>query len=95
MIDFWSVPGICFFILTSVAFVCFLSASSTGFVCISKAFPIGELVFYTIRTSLLYNPTLIRCNISSPVRYSYLSILPDDNADIFAASLLLSYCTFL
>ena len=25
--------------------------------------------------------------MSSPVRYSYLSILPDDNADIFAASL--------
>ena len=24
-------------------------------------------------------------NVSSPVRYSYLSILPDDNADIFAA----------
>ena len=33
-------------------------------------------------------------NISSPVKYSYLSILPDDNADIFAASLLISHCTF-
>ena len=31
-------------------------------------------------------------NISSPVRYSYLSILFDDNAHIFTASLLLSYC---
>ena len=28
-------------------------------------------------------------NISSPVRYSFLSIFPDDKADIFAASLLL------
>ena len=33
-------------------------------------------------------------NISSPVRYSYLSILPDDNADSFAASLLILYCSF-
>ena len=32
-------------------------------------------------------------NISSPVRYSYLSILPDDNADIFVAPLLISYCS--
>ena len=33
-------------------------------------------------------------NISSTVRNSYLSILPDDKADIFAASLLISYCSF-
>ena len=33
-------------------------------------------------------------NISSPVRYSYLSILPDDNATIFAASLLISFAVF-
>ena len=32
--------------------------------------------------------------ISWPVRYSYWSILPDDKADIFAASLLISYCSF-
>ena len=31
---------------------------------------------------------------SSPVRYSYLLILLDDNADIFAASLLISYYSF-
>ena len=30
-------------------------------------------------------------NISSPVRYSYLLILPYDKADIFAASLLTPY----
>ena len=40
------------------------------------------------------NPT-IEGNISLPVRYSYSSILPDDNADIFAASMLTSYCSFL
>ena len=28
------------------------------------------------------------------VRYSFLSILPDDNADILAASLLISNCSF-
>ena len=33
-------------------------------------------------------------NNSSPVRYSYLSILLDDNADIFADFLLISHCTF-
>ena len=33
-------------------------------------------------------------NISSPVTYSYLSTFPCDNADIFAASLLISYCSF-
>ena len=33
-------------------------------------------------------------NIASPVRYSYLSMLHDDNADIFATSLLISYCSF-
>ena len=33
-------------------------------------------------------------NVSSTVRYSCLSAFPDDNADIFAASLLLSYYSF-
>ena len=33
-------------------------------------------------------------NISSLVRYSYLLILPDDKADTFAASLLISYCSY-
>ena len=33
-------------------------------------------------------------NISPPIRYSYLPILCDDKADIFAASLLILYCTF-
>ena len=33
-------------------------------------------------------------SISSPVRHSYLSIFPDDGADIFAAFLLISCCNF-
>ena len=33
-------------------------------------------------------------NISLPMRYSYLSIFPDHNADIFYSSLLVSYCSF-
>ena len=33
-------------------------------------------------------------NISSPVSYSYLSILADDNANIFAEFLLKMYCGF-
>ena len=32
--------------------------------------------------------------ISSPVRYSYLLNFPYDNANIFASSLLISYCNF-
>ena len=34
-------------------------------------------------------------NISSAVRYSYLSILSDDNADIFAVPLLILYYSIL
>ena len=37
---------------------------------------------------------LSKSNISSPARYSYLSIFPDHNTDIFATSLLISYCKF-
>ena len=33
-------------------------------------------------------------SISSPVRYLYLSVLPDDNADISAVSLLILYHSF-
>ena len=33
-------------------------------------------------------------NTSSRVRYSYLSILPNDNADLFVAALLMWYCNF-
>ena len=33
-------------------------------------------------------------NISSPRRYWYVSILPDNSVHILAASLLISYCIF-
>ena len=36
----------------------------------------------------------IKSSFSFPVRYSYLTIVPDDNADSFAASLLISYDSF-
>ena len=36
----------------------------------------------------------LESNISSPARYSYSSNFPHDKADIFAASLLITYCTF-
>ena len=45
--------------------------------------------------SLFYNSTLIRRQyLFFRIKYSYLSILPDDNANIFAASLFISYCSF-
>ena len=37
---------------------------------------------------------MIRWYVSSPIRNSYLSILPDNNVDIFDASLLILYCNF-
>ena len=73
----------CFYLLFSLSFNCFFF--------VSKSFPKGEyanLACYFICLRL-------EGNISLPVRYSYLSIFSDDNADIFAASLLLSYCSFL
>ena len=47
-------------------------------VCFSKAFPNGEYV-----------------NLAGfIIGYSFISIFPDDMADVFAASLLKSYCSF-
>ena len=51
--------------------------------------PSGEYVNLTCSIILLWSDG----NISWPVRYSYLSILSDDNADYFGASLLISYCS--
>ena len=60
------------------------------FICFPKAFPRGEYV------NLAWSIICFRLdgNISSPLRYSYLLILPDYNADIFAASLLILYFRF-
>ena len=59
-------------------------------VCFSKAFPIGE--YANLACSIIC--LRLEGSISSPVIYSYLSIFPDDNADISAAALLISYCSF-
>ena len=58
-------------------------------VCFSKTFPKGEHTNLACSIICLW----LEGNISSPVRY-YLSISPDDNADIFAASPSISYCYF-
>ena len=59
-------------------------------VCFSKAFLKGEYL------NLAFSIICLRLegNISSPVRYSYSSILSDDNADTSAVSLLISYYIF-
>ena len=53
-------------------------ASTCFSVCFSKAFPKGE------QLSLAFSTICFRLvgNVYSPVRYSYLSILPDDKANI-------------
>ena len=55
-----------------------------------KAFPKGEYANLACSIICLW----LEVNISSPVRYSYLSIFRDHPADIFAVSLLISYCGF-
>ena len=57
-------------------------------VCFSKAFL--KRRYAKLACSFVY--LWLKGNISSPVRYSYLSIFPDDNADMFAASLLIPCC---
>ena len=67
----------------------FFPCSSIVFVCFSNALPRGEYVNFPCSIILLWSDG----KISLPVR-NYLSILPDDKTDIFAASLLISYCSF-
>ena len=70
--------------------MCFSPWSSTVFICISNALLRGGYVNLACSISLLWWDG----NISSPVRYSCLSALSDDNPDVFAASLLISYFSF-
>ena len=72
---------------TSKGSTCFFHCSSIVFLCFSKAFTTGE------NDNLGCFITLLWCqgSISSPVRYSYLSIFCDNNADIFAALMFLLY----
>ena len=68
----------------------FFTWTSIVFVCFSKALPRVELENLDCSIICFW----LEGNISSPVIYSYLLILPDDMADIFAASLLILYCSF-
>ena len=61
------------------------------FICFSNALPSREYANLACSIILLWSDG----NISSPVRNSYLSILPDNDPYIFDASLLISCCNFL
>ena len=58
--------------------------------CFSKMLLTGEFLKLTWFITRLSSEG----SISSPVKYSFLSIFSDDKADIFAASLLISHCNF-
>ena len=74
----------CIFNRFSLFFSCILNCSYLFFKSFSKRI--------TNKLSLFYYSPLIRTNnIFSPTRHSFLSTLPDDNADIFANCLLISY----
>ena len=68
----------------------FIPWSLIVFICFSNALSRGEYEDFACSIILIWSDG----NLSSPVRYSYLSILPDNNTNIFAASLLISYCSF-
>ena len=65
---------------------CLLLSTSIVFVYFSTAFPRGVYENLACTIILLCSEG----NFSSPVRFLYLLILPDDRADVFAASLLIS-----
>ena len=81
-------PIICF-TFSFIARIWFFPWFSIAFFCFWKHFLKGE---YIILLALLF-VFLLKGNTSSPVRYSYLLILLYDKAEIFAASLLISYCS--
>ena len=59
--------------------------------CLFKAFP--KVEYANLVSSIICLP--LEGSISSPVRYSYLSIFPDGNSNIAAASPLTSHSCFL
>ena len=85
IVNFWALG-----FKTSKASTCFFTCSAITFICFSNALLRGK--YTNLACSIIY--LWLQSNISSPVRYSFLSIFPDDNADIFVASLLISYCNF-
>ena len=89
-IYFWSLFKNLFLTLFWSAFICFLPCSSTDFVCFWKYFPNEKSLNLACSIICIW----LEGNVSSPVGYSYLTIFPDDNADIFAASPLMSCYNF-
>ena len=69
---------------------CFFTCFSSAIICFSNVSPSGEYVKVACCIILLWSDG----NISSPARYSCLSVSHEDNADIFAASLLIFSYTF-
>ena len=68
----------------------FFPSSAIVFIFFLNALPSAKYVNFVCSIILLCSDG----NIPSPIRYAYLSILPDYNPDIFAASLLILYCSF-
>ena len=85
-----SIPTICFNLSFLLEDFRDLRAPTCFSVCFSKAFPKGEYANLTCSFICLW----IEASISSPSGHPYLSNFPDDNADFFTASLLISYCSF-
>ena len=75
---------------SSIVFIFFFPWSSIVFICFSKFFPKGEYVNLADSIILFWSEG----SVSSTVSYSYLSFGPDNNAHIFGASLLITYCSF-
>ena len=80
-----------FSMIINCFYLFFVFWSSIIFICFSKAFPKGEDVNIAFSITLFWSDG----NIFFPVRYLYLPIFPGDNADFFAASMLILYCSFL
>ena len=78
------------FTYSPITFICFSPWFSIVFVSFLKTFPKGGYINLAFSVSLLGSGG----STSLSVRSSYLSILPVDKADIFAASLLILYCGF-
>ena len=81
-------------------FIRFNQLLSMMFNCFSLLFYWSSIVFvYFFKAFLEEEQVNLACSITLlyffPIRYSYLSIFPDDNADIFAASPLILYFGFL
>ena len=85
-----NIPSICFISFSLLERSMDFKAPTYFPVCFSTTFPKGEY------GNLGFSNFFLRLedNTYSTERYSYLSIFPDDNADIFAASQLISYCSF-